>query len=88
MAQGGDCVATYRPEGFDESFFADDGKAFRQALIEGILALPEQEQYVMSMHYEHDMKLKEIAAVLRVTESRVCQIKSCALARLRAIVLA
>ncbi len=33
--------------------------------------LPEREQYVMSMYYEHDMNLKEIAAVLGVTESRV-----------------
>jgi DNA-directed RNA polymerase specialized sigma24 family protein len=36
----------------------------RQALVDAIKNLPEREQYVMSMYYEHDMNLKEIAAVL------------------------
>jgi len=40
----------------------------REALVEAIKHLPEREQYVMSMYYEHDMNLKEIAAVLGVTE--------------------
>ena len=48
----------------------------REALVEAIKVLPEREQYVMSMYYEHDMNLKEIAAVLKVTESRVCQLHS------------
>ena len=52
--------------------------------IEAIKKLPEREQYVMSMYYEHDMNLKEIAAVLGVTESRVCQLHSQSIARLRA----
>jgi RNA polymerase sigma factor for flagellar operon FliA len=55
----------------------------RQALVDGIKTLPEREQYVMSMYYEHDMNLKEIAAVLKVTESRVCQLHSQSIARLR-----
>ena len=55
----------------------------REALIEAIKLLPEREQYVMSMYYEHDMNLKEIAAVLEVTESRVCQLHSQSIARLR-----
>ena len=38
----------------------------------------------MSMYYEHDMNLKEIAAVLGVTESRICQLHSQSIARLRA----
>jgi RNA polymerase sigma factor for flagellar operon FliA len=56
----------------------------RQALVKAIENLPEREQYVMSMYYEHDMNLKEIAAVLGVTESRVCQLHSQSIARLRA----
>jgi RNA polymerase sigma factor FliA len=56
----------------------------RAALVEAIQKLPEREQYVMSMYYEHDMNLKEIAAVLGVTESRVCQLHSQSIARLRA----
>lgn len=56
----------------------------RQALVAAIKSLPEREQYVMSMYYEQDMNLKEIAAVLKVTESRVCQLHSQSIARLRA----
>jgi RNA polymerase sigma factor FliA len=56
----------------------------RQALIEAIKHLPEREQYIMSMYYEQDMNLKEIATVLGVTESRVCQLHSQSIARLRA----
>jgi RNA polymerase sigma factor for flagellar operon FliA len=55
----------------------------REALVAAIKSLPEREQYVMSMYYEHDMNLKEIAAVLKVTESRVCQLHSQCVARLR-----
>ena len=55
----------------------------RSALVTAIESLPEREQYVMSMYYEHEMNLKEIAAVLEVTESRVCQLHSQAIARLR-----
>ncbi|WP_077037506.1 RNA polymerase sigma factor FliA [Pelomonas sp. KK5] len=55
----------------------------REALVAAIKNLPEREQYVMSMYYEHDMNLKEIAVVLKVTESRVCQLHSQAIARLR-----
>jgi RNA polymerase sigma factor for flagellar operon FliA len=59
-----------------------DGK-MREALVAAIENLPQREQYVMSMYYEHDMNLKEIAAVLGVTESRVCQLHSQSIARLR-----
>jgi len=55
----------------------------REALVEAIGRLPEREQHVMSMYYEHDMNLKEIAAVLGVTESRICQLHSQSIARLR-----
>jgi RNA polymerase sigma factor for flagellar operon FliA len=56
----------------------------RHALIEAIKKLPEREQFIMSMYYEEEMNLKEIALVLDVTESRVCQLHSQAIARLRA----
>jgi RNA polymerase sigma factor for flagellar operon FliA len=58
-------------------------RKMREALVSAIEQLPEREQYVMSMYYEHDMNLKEIAAVLGVTESRVCQLHSQSIARLR-----
>jgi RNA polymerase sigma factor for flagellar operon FliA len=56
----------------------------RQALVAAIKNLPEREQFIMSMYYEQDMNLKEIAAVLNVTESRICQLHSQSIARLRA----
>jgi RNA polymerase sigma factor for flagellar operon FliA len=56
----------------------------REALVAAIKLLPEREQYIMSMYYEQDMNLKEIAAVLEVTESRICQLHSQSIARLRA----
>jgi len=56
----------------------------REALVAAINNLPEREQYIMSMYYEQDMNLKEIAAVLDVTESRICQLHSQSIARLRA----
>jgi RNA polymerase sigma factor for flagellar operon FliA len=56
----------------------------REALVGAIKNLPEREQFIMSMYYEQDMNLKEIAAVLDVTESRVCQLHSQSIARLRA----
>jgi RNA polymerase sigma factor for flagellar operon FliA len=59
-------------------------RRIREAVVAAIGDLPEREQYVMSMYYEHDMNLKEIAAVLGVTESRVCQLHSQSVARLRA----
>ena len=56
----------------------------RESLVAAIKNLPEREQFVMSMYYEQDMNLKEIAAVLGVTESRVCQLHNQSIARLRA----
>jgi RNA polymerase sigma factor for flagellar operon FliA len=53
-------------------------------LVAAIKGLPEREQHIMSMYYEQDMNLKEIAAVLDVTESRICQLHSQSIARLRA----
>ena len=56
----------------------------RRVLLHGIEALPEREKLVMAMYYDEDMNLKEIGEVLGVTESRVCQLHSQAVARLRA----
>jgi RNA polymerase sigma factor for flagellar operon FliA len=58
---------------------------FRDALIEAIQALPEREKNLMGMYYEHEMNLKEIGVVMGVSESRVCQLHSQAVGRLRAL---
>jgi RNA polymerase sigma factor for flagellar operon FliA len=59
-------------------------KRFRTALVAAIEELPEREKLLMSMYYEQDMNLREIGAVMGVTESRVCQLHSQAVSRLRA----
>ncbi|GAB1578961.1 RNA polymerase sigma factor FliA [Bordetella petrii] len=56
----------------------------RRALIEAIETLPEREKLVLSLCYEQGLNLKEIGAVLGVTEARVCQLRTQATARIRA----
>ncbi len=56
---------------------------FRSALVEAIDSLPERERLLMGMHYEQEMNLKEIGEVMGVSESRVSQLHSQAVARLR-----
>ena len=55
----------------------------RKAIAEAIKHLPERERLVLSLYYEQELNLKEIGAVLKVTESRVCQLHGQALLRLQ-----
>lgn len=57
---------------------------FRQAVIDAIDALPPREKILMGLYYEEEMNLKEIGAVMGVSESRVSQLHTQAVARLRA----
>jgi RNA polymerase sigma factor FliA len=57
---------------------------FQGALGRAIAGLPEREQLVLSLYYEQELNLREIGAVLGVTESRVCQVHGQAMVRLRA----
>lgn len=60
-----------------------EDEGVRAALVDAIEHLPAREKMVMGMYYEKELNLREIAAVLGVSESRVCQIHSQAVARLR-----
>jgi len=60
-----------------------DRNEFGRELSAAIAGLPEREQLVLSLYYEKDLNLKEIGAVLGVSESRVCQIHGQAVVRLR-----
>jgi RNA polymerase sigma factor for flagellar operon FliA len=61
-----------------------EDRHMRAALVRAIESLPEREKLVMALYYDEDLNLKEIGEVLGVTESRVCQLHSQAIARLRA----
>ncbi|MFP4058111.1 MAG: sigma-70 family RNA polymerase sigma factor [Candidatus Brocadiia bacterium] len=63
-------------------------KERREVLAQAIQALPEAERLVITLYYHNDLMLKEIAEVLSVTKSRVSQIHSRALFRLRAHIVA
>jgi len=54
-------------------------------LVEAILKLPDQQQKVLNLYYYEELTLKEVGAVLDVSESRVCQIHSAAMKRLRKV---
>lgn len=54
-----------------------------EALGTAIEALPERERLVVTLYYYEEMNLKEIGAVLHLTESRICQILSQSMVRLR-----
>jgi len=58
-------------------------ESMRETLVHAIGELPEREKMVMAMYYQEDLNLKEIGAVLGVSESRVCQLHSQAILRLR-----
>lgn len=62
-------------------------QSVRACLVTAIEALPEREKMVMALYYEQELNLREIGEVLGVTESRVCQLHSQAIARLRVQVL-
>ena len=77
------------PSGNLEDVNAEDpyatlkARELTQALGGGIEALPEKERLVISLYYYEDLNLKEIGGILGITESRVCQIHSKAVSRLR-----
>ncbi|MDR0577871.1 MAG: RNA polymerase sigma factor FliA [Candidatus Accumulibacter sp.] len=80
-------------EDFLERHFADDeedparileDETLRKLLVQGVEELPEREKLMMSLYYEQDLTLREIGEVMNVTESRVSQLHSQAVARLRA----
>jgi len=56
----------------------------KQILADAIAQLPEREQQVLALYYQEELTMKEVGAVLGVGESRVSQIHSVAVARLRA----
>lgn len=84
LACGFDYDEAFRDSGAgDDSPFVEAQRAERaQLLADAIEELPERERTVIALYYSDGLTLKEIARVLEVTESRVCQLHSKATLRL------
>jgi RNA polymerase sigma factor for flagellar operon FliA len=79
-------------DGFFDHYMVDNqtgpldilqNERFKAVLATSIDGLPERERTVMGLYYEQELNLKEIGKILGVSESRVCQLHSQAVARLR-----
>ena len=81
----GDFFERFETDGKSNPLEVLKDERFRGALIKAIENLPERERMLMGMHYEQDMNLREIGEVLGVGESRVCQMHSQAVLRLRSM---
>ncbi len=75
------CNEENREENLPFQDVVDDN--FKTSLAQAIRTLPEREALTLSLYYDEELNLKEIGAVLGVSESRVCQIHSQAMQRLR-----
>ena len=64
-----------------------EDRNLKEMLVKAIDRLPEREKLMMALYYEQELNLREIGEVMGVTESRVCQLHSQAIARLRGQVL-
>jgi len=58
-------------------------RKLRERLVQAIAGLPEREKVVMGLYYEKELNFREIGETLGVSESRICQLHSQAIARLR-----
>jgi len=54
-----------------------------ERLLDAIKSLPEREQLVISLYYQEDLTMKEVGRILKITESRVCQIHTQAVLRMK-----
>jgi RNA polymerase sigma factor for flagellar operon FliA len=80
-----DNVVTYRPGGPDKDPFVLCLHGELKSLVAlGLEDLDEKERQVVTLYYLEELTMKEVGAVLGVGESRVSQIHSVALVRLRA----
>jgi RNA polymerase sigma factor FliA len=80
---GLDCDLMVSQAHFSDPVLGADRENFCEELIAAIEALSPKEQLVLSLYHDQELNLKEIAKVLEVTESRVCQIHSQAMLHLR-----
>ena len=68
----------------DDPYHNIEQRAFKKGLAQCIKSLPEREALVLSLYYDEELNLREIGQVLDVSESRVSQIHSQGMHRLKA----
>lgn len=78
-----DVVTTELNKGTDSPFEDLLQGSFQKALAHAITTLPEREAIVLSLYYDEELNLREIGDVLDVSESRVSQIHSQAMLKLK-----
>lgn len=66
-----------------EAYEDVEKEEIKTMLAEAVDKLPEKEKLVVALYYQEELTLKEIAAVLKLSESRISQLHSQAIARLR-----
>ena len=67
----------------EEPFSEAEKSEFKKELAQNIAELPERERVLLELYYDKELNLKEIGQVLNVSESRVCQLHSQAMLRLK-----
>jgi RNA polymerase sigma factor for flagellar operon FliA len=82
IREGVEPGAANRPADPSLATLLDDEQ--RERLIASVDALPERERLIMALYYQEELNLKEIGVILGVSESRLSQLHSQALSRLRA----
>ena len=82
ISSGGDILASNSDNEFDDPATCAERSEQKRMLAKSIEELPERERTVVALYYYENLTQKEIAAVLGVTESRVCQIHTKAVLRL------
>jgi RNA polymerase sigma factor for flagellar operon FliA len=78
-----DVLTTDATKGQDSPFENMLQGSFQKALAQAITTLPEREAIVLSLYYDEELNLREIGEVLEVSESRVSQIHSQAMSKLK-----
>jgi RNA polymerase sigma factor FliA len=72
----------------EHSLNPEDQLILRRSLEQALLQLDEREQRVVQMYYEFELSYKEIAAVLDLTDARVCQLNKGALRKMKSFLQA
>lgn len=77
-------LMSYLVDNDDDALTLTRLKEVKEAVVRAIEQLPEKERLVISLYYIEELTMKETGKVLSITESRVSQIHSQAVRRLRA----